>query len=49
MVYRLLSPGALELSEALLSMDPLKRPTAAQALEFDYFKNELPEPIMPAK
>ncbi|KAI9475843.1 MAG: kinase-like domain-containing protein [Benjaminiella poitrasii] len=44
----LLSPGALELSEALLSMDPLKRPTASQALEFDYFKTELPEPVMPA-
>ncbi|KAG2232518.1 hypothetical protein INT48_005408 [Thamnidium elegans] len=44
----LLSPGALELSEALLSMDPLKRPTAAQALEFNYFKIESPEPIMPA-
>lgn len=48
-MYRTLSPGALELSEALLSMDPVKRPTAAQALEFDYFKTELPEPIMPAK
>ncbi|GAN03334.1 pkinase-domain-containing protein [Mucor ambiguus] len=44
----LLSPGALELSEALLSMDPLKRPTATQALEFSYFKHELPEPVMPA-
>ncbi|KAI8643204.1 Pkinase-domain-containing protein [Parasitella parasitica] len=44
----LLSPGALELSEALLSMDPLNRPTAAQALQFGYFKNELPVPIMPA-
>ncbi|KAK4509746.1 uncharacterized protein ATC70_007048 [Mucor velutinosus] len=44
----LLSPGALELSEALLSMDPLKRPTATQALEFSYFKQELPEPVMPA-
>jgi CTD kinase subunit alpha len=47
--YRLLSPGALELSEALLSMDPAKRPTAAQALEFKYFKDESPEPIKPAK
>jgi hypothetical protein len=46
---RLLSPGALELSEALLSMDPLKRPTAAKALEFSYFKTESPEPVMPAK
>ncbi|CAO3656037.1 unnamed protein product [Mucor hiemalis] len=44
----LLSPGALQLSEALLAMDPLNRPTAAQALEFDYFKSELPEPVMPA-
>lgn len=48
-ISRLLSPGALELSEALLSMDPSKRPTAAQALEFNYFKSELPEPVMPAK
>jgi serine/threonine protein kinase len=47
--FRLLSPGALELSEALLSMDPSKRPTAADALQFDYFKSESPEPIMPAK
>lgn len=45
----LLSPGALELSEALLSMNPTNRPTAAQALEFKYFKEESPEPIMPAK
>lgn len=44
----LLSPGALELAEALLSMDPQKRPTAAEALEFAYFKSELPEPVMPA-
>ncbi|KAI9263689.1 kinase-like domain-containing protein [Sporodiniella umbellata] len=44
----LLSPGALELAEALLSMNPLKRPTAAEALEFAYFKSELPEPVMPA-
>lgn len=48
-LYRLLSPGALELLEALLSMDPLKRPSAAEALEFNYFKTELPEPVMPAK
>ncbi|KAI8355616.1 kinase-like domain-containing protein [Choanephora cucurbitarum] len=44
----LLSPGALELSEALLSMDPINRPTAAEALEFEYFKKESPEPVMPA-
>ncbi|KAF7723180.1 kinase subunit of RNA polymerase II carboxy-terminal domain kinase I [Apophysomyces ossiformis] len=43
-----LSPGALELSEALLSMDPLKRPTATQALEFGYFTKEEPEPVPPA-
>ncbi|KAG1175005.1 hypothetical protein G6F71_004475 [Rhizopus microsporus] len=45
----LLSPGALELSQSLLSMDPQKRPTAAEALEFAYFKTEQPEPVMPAK
>ncbi|KAI9007438.1 kinase-like domain-containing protein [Phycomyces nitens] len=44
----LLSPGALELSEALLSMDPQKRPTAAEALEFDYLKTEEPAPEPPA-
>lgn len=30
-------------------MNPQKRPTAAEALEFPYFKTELPEPVMPAK
>ncbi|KAI8336794.1 kinase-like domain-containing protein [Chlamydoabsidia padenii] len=44
---RLLTPGALELSEALLSMDPSNRPTAAQALEFDYFKTEAPKDVLP--
>ncbi|KAI8378004.1 kinase-like domain-containing protein [Radiomyces spectabilis] len=44
----LLSPGALELSQALLSLDPDKRPTAAEALDFAYFKTEEPSPEMPA-
>ncbi|KAI8982329.1 kinase-like domain-containing protein [Mycotypha africana] len=44
----LLSPGALELAEALLSLDPIKRPTAADALNFKYFKEEGPKPIKPA-
>ncbi|CAO3620865.1 unnamed protein product [Cunninghamella blakesleeana] len=44
----LLTPGALALSEALLSMDPKNRPSAAEALEFDYFKNEEPNALLPA-
>ncbi|KAI8081485.1 kinase-like domain-containing protein [Halteromyces radiatus] len=43
-----LTPGALILAEALLSMDPKNRPTAAEALEFDYFKTEEPEALLPA-
>ncbi|KAI9250331.1 Pkinase-domain-containing protein [Sporodiniella umbellata] len=43
----LLSPGALELAQALLTMHPEKRPSAAEALDFSYFKTELPEPTMP--
>ncbi|KAI8066865.1 kinase-like domain-containing protein [Gongronella butleri] len=39
-----LSPGALALAEALLSMDPQHRPSAQQALTFDYFTEDpLPE------
>lgn len=48
-VSSLLSPGALELLEAMLSMDPKKRPTAAEALEFDYFTKEEPAAVPPAK
>ncbi|CAO3582841.1 unnamed protein product [Absidia cylindrospora] len=44
----MLTPGALALSEALLSMDPKNRPTAAEALEFEYFKTEEPKDILPA-
>lgn len=49
MIYRTMSPGALELLEAMLAMDPEKRPTAEQALQFDYFTKEEPEAVMPAK
>ncbi|KAI7882921.1 Pkinase-domain-containing protein [Lichtheimia hyalospora FSU 10163] len=43
-----MSPGALELLEAMLSMNPEQRPTAEQALQFDYFTKEEPEAVMPA-
>lgn len=35
-----LSPGALDLIEKLLQLDPVKRPTAAQALDHDWFWSE---------
>ncbi|RUS32532.1 hypothetical protein BC938DRAFT_475147 [Jimgerdemannia flammicorona] len=44
-----LSPGALELLEALLSLDPAKRPSASQALQFDYFTKEDPEACSPER
>lgn len=33
-----LDPRALELAEALLRLDPLARPSAKEALDFEYFK-----------
>lgn len=45
----MLTPGTLTLSEALLSMDPKNRPSAAQALEFDYFITEEPKDQLPEK
>ncbi|KAG0334713.1 kinase subunit of RNA polymerase II carboxy-terminal domain kinase I [Podila humilis] len=46
---RFMSPGALDLAEALLSLDPKKRPTAADALnKFSYFTEEDPAACAPA-
>ncbi|CAG8532384.1 6913_t:CDS:10 [Diversispora eburnea] len=43
-----LSPGALELVEALLSINPAHRPTAREALNFAYFASEEPEACLPS-
>lgn len=45
----LMSDGALELLEALLALDPSKRPSAADALKFPYFVAESPDTSSPAK
>ncbi|KAG9317683.1 kinase-like domain-containing protein [Chiua virens] len=42
-----LSPAALDLAEQLLTYDPTKRVTAAQALEAPYFREELPPAELP--
>ncbi|KAF8138728.1 Pkinase-domain-containing protein [Boletus edulis] len=44
-----LSPAGLDLAEQLLTYDPAKRVTAAQALEAPYFKDELPPPELPVR
>jgi CTD kinase subunit alpha len=45
----LLSEQALDLAFKLLSLNPERRPTAAEALEHPYFTKELPEPERPNK
>ncbi|KAG9127633.1 kinase subunit of RNA polymerase II carboxy-terminal domain kinase I [Ceratobasidium sp. 392] len=42
-----LSPAALDLAESLLTYDPNKRASAAQALEAPYFVSESPPPEKP--
>jgi len=50
MFDKYMSPAALDLAEALLSLDPKRRPTAAEALsKFDYFTNEQPAACLPAE
>lgn len=44
-----MSEGALELLEALLALDPSKRPSASEALKFPYFMSESPDTSSPAK
>ncbi|RHZ87256.1 hypothetical protein Glove_38g36 [Diversispora epigaea] len=44
-----LSPGALELVEALLSINPAHRPTAREALNFAYFTSEEPKVCLPSE
>ncbi|KAK9474231.1 kinase-like domain-containing protein [Dipodascopsis tothii] len=43
----LLPPEGLRLAEALLSLDPARRPTAAEALTHPYFTSEAPLPERP--
>ncbi|KAJ3308757.1 TFIIH complex serine/threonine-protein kinase subunit kin28 [Boothiomyces sp. JEL0838] len=47
-IFTAASAGALELLDAMLLYDPLKRPTAEQALEYEYFKT-YPRPTKPSK
>jgi serine/threonine protein kinase len=45
--YRFLSKEGLDLAFKLLSLDPERRPTAAEALQHPYFTRELPRPERP--
>ncbi|KAK3817061.1 MAG: kinase-like domain-containing protein, partial [Linnemannia elongata] len=48
MYGKLMSPAALDLAEALLSLNPKRRPTAVEALSnFAYFTEEEPAPCRP--
>ncbi|KAG0279480.1 kinase subunit of RNA polymerase II carboxy-terminal domain kinase I, partial [Linnemannia exigua] len=48
MFGKLMSPAALDLAEALLSLNPKGRPTAIEALNnFAYFTEEEPAPCLP--
>ncbi|KAF9086116.1 kinase subunit of RNA polymerase II carboxy-terminal domain kinase I, partial [Mortierella sp. GBA35] len=48
MFGKLMSPAALDLAEALLSLNPKRRPTAVEALHsFAYFTEEEPAPCRP--
>ena len=48
MFGKLMSPGAMELAEALLSLNPKHRPTAVEALSnFAYFSEEEPSACAP--
>ncbi|TNY22438.1 kinase-like domain-containing protein [Rhodotorula diobovata] len=44
---RHLSPGGLDVAEALLALDPARRPTADEALRMPYFTTEEPAPEVP--
>lgn len=43
-----LSPMAMELVDALLTLDPTRRPSAEKALAHDYFVREYPPPCDPS-
>lgn len=48
MYGKFMSPAALDLAEALLSLNPKRRPTAIEALSsFAYFTEEEPVPCLP--
>ncbi|GAA6015295.1 hypothetical protein JCM11491_001002 [Sporobolomyces phaffii] len=42
-----ITPAGLDVAERLLSLDPAGRPTAAEALEMEYFVSEEPQPELP--
>ncbi len=42
-----MSPCALDLAERLLTFDPSQRITAEEALNHEYFTNDLPDGIAP--
>lgn len=44
---RHLSPAGLDVAEALLALDPARRPTADEALQMPYFTTETPAAEMP--
>lgn len=45
--FRWLSPAGLDLAERLLSYDPARRVTAADAMEAPYFRQENPPAALP--
>lgn len=46
-MHRWMSHSALELAERLLTFGPSQRITAEEALNHEYFTNDLPDPIAP--
>ena len=48
-VLRVMSIEAVKVAQALLTLDPRKRVSAAAALKMDYFVSEMPQAVLPAK
>ncbi|CAO1639302.1 unnamed protein product [Sympodiomycopsis kandeliae] len=46
---KLMSPAALDLAQALLTLDPACRVSASQALQMRYFTKEKPRAVLPRK